>query len=519
MGDLLAVWRIGTLAYIAMALLAFGASLGLAEEPILTTSYDNPPYNSSSPTWASDVSRSQRFFVNAFPPYEWMQILDPTSEADDDIVGILGVAIMPGLSGNDLPFTHPFGFDWEFFVAADPQYWSLMGPSNTGMGPSNTETDHEYAGATQHATSMGLSVPKGVLGVETDQDIVPPVYRAIEGDRVAVFGRWVVDCGHTDFHTEIHPPLLLVTARPGGGAVDRNRAFPPSEATSSFLISRPWLVGQRFEVDDEAIRQHLINEVEKVETFRSLRVEAHPKISKPFSGIHLFGYTLRPPSPRVHPDDRLMVNFHFTVRHGVVVQVYKAGPDAVGVLISMNADSYRMASLPRKNDWDIPLSFINRYTDLVSDVLLADAIGHPLAAILLSRDWLTDRYDAPEASSVHDSEITRIVVDDLRGNTPFSVDDGQPFPIYGEILLEWQHPVPAESRIVPNLGTVRGDNPPALKDAVRQTLESVGLRLGRVSGPGPRHIGTLIVIGQAPEAGLSVPRETPVDITIDYIPR
>jgi hypothetical protein len=426
------LWNQGWRLYILQAYTVAGP-------PILEISYNNPAYDTSAPTWARDVCRGQKFFADEFPPYEWMQVLNPASEADDDIVGMTGVAVMPKLSDQDVPFTHPFGFDWEFFIAPDPQYTSLLAPSNVGP-------DAEYVEATSRAPSLGLSVPKGVLGVETDQDLVPLRYRANEGDRVAVFGRWSADCGHTDFHTEIHPPLLLVTARPGGGAVDPNMPFPLTEATSSFIISRPWLVSQRFEVDNEAIRQHLINEVAKVEESRSLRVEAHPKIRKPFSGDYLIGYTLRPPTPRRSPNDRLSVSFHFTVRHGVAVQVYKTGNDTVSVLISMNGATYQAAHLPDKNDWDIPLDSLSRYTDLVDKVRIADVVAAALgldpfgllSSWALSRDWLTDRYDAPTASSVHDSEITRMAVEDLQGNTPFSVEDGQPFPIYGQMRVQWE---------------------------------------------------------------------------------
>src|SRR5207302_7405860 len=140
-------------------------------------------------------------------------------------------------------------------------------------------------------------VPKGILGVETDQDLVPLEYRAREGDRVAVFGRWIVDAGHSDFHTEIHPPLLLVTARQGGGAVT-TQSFPPAEATSVRVISRPYFVSQEF--GDGALRQHLKNEIRKLEEiFASTRVEAHPHIRpKPFAGVHLLGFTASPAGPR-----------------------------------------------------------------------------------------------------------------------------------------------------------------------------------------------------------------------------
>ena len=98
----------------------------------------------------------------------------------------------------------------------------------------------EQAGAA--ANGRGLPViPRGpdgipsLLGVEIDAGLVPAQFADFKrggvepGDRVAVFGRWIVDCGHQlpikdengqdrhpgikAFRTEIHPPLLMAAAR------------------------------------------------------------------------------------------------------------------------------------------------------------------------------------------------------------------------------------------------------------------------------------------------------------------
>jgi len=378
--------------------------------PILDTSYRNPPYRPKTPDWAASVCGGRQYFRNEYPPNEWMQVLQPASESDDDPVVAAGVVLSPSLSENDVPFTHPFGLDWQFFIALDPRYDALLAPGN--LGP-----DSEFVDATRHAAVLGLPAKKGVLGVETDQDLVPPAYRAREGDRVVVLGRWIADCGHTDFHAEIHPPLLLVTARAAGGA-----------ATAVSLISRPWLVGQRFQPDDEPIRQHLLNEVIKVETFRSTRVEAHPRILPPFSRPARIDFTVRPPRRR-SPKDRLVVSYHFTVRRGVNVAVSHTGSDAAAVRIDLDPAAYQTAPLPRRKAWNLPVAFIGRQTDVIDKIQLANLIGHPLAGLLLQRDWLTDRYDAPVAASPHDSET---------GTTPYNLDDGQPFPIYGWMRVEWE---------------------------------------------------------------------------------
>jgi len=105
---------------------------------------------------------------------------------------------------------------------------------------------------------------------------------------------------HDDFHTEIHPPLLLAAGR----------ATSPDETTTT-VIGRPYLVGQRFPSvhyvpgpPPHVIQQslgfidHLLEEADKI-PLSSTQVEAHPTIMpKAFTGLHSMSYTVRPPSPR-----------------------------------------------------------------------------------------------------------------------------------------------------------------------------------------------------------------------------
>jgi hypothetical protein len=96
------------------------------------------------------------------------------------------------------------------------------------------------------------------LGVEIEDDLLPAGYEAQEGDRVAVYGRWIADAGHlhttgsdgsgtvVGFHTEIHPYLLMGVARaqqgPGGTRTD----LASAGRTRFTLISRPYLTSQLY---------------------------------------------------------------------------------------------------------------------------------------------------------------------------------------------------------------------------------------------------------------------------------
>jgi hypothetical protein len=187
---------------------------------------------------------------------------------------------------------------------------------------------------------------------------------------------------------------------------------------------------------------HLLEEADKV-PLNSLRAEAHPTIMpKAFTGVYMMSYTVEPPSPRTDPADRLIVRFHFTVRTGVAVQVVDKG-DAVSVIVAMNGNTNKRAALPRRRDFVVDRQALKAMDPRAGDLYLGKEVERGvlsagIGAALLARGVLTDRYDAPVARSVHDSETIQVPVSSLSGNTPYSVDDGQPFPIYGQLTLRWE---------------------------------------------------------------------------------
>jgi len=83
--------------------------------------------------------------------------------------------------------------DWNIFVAPDAKYQHLLSEPNL----------------------MGDGVEAGAMEVEWElspdklsMDAIPNV-----GDRVYIRGRWIFDCGHAPYHTEIHPPTALIVMR------------------------------------------------------------------------------------------------------------------------------------------------------------------------------------------------------------------------------------------------------------------------------------------------------------------
>src|SRR5262249_15662081 len=258
----------------ALLLFVFSTVASQATAAILETDYVNPSFDQTlNPKWASNLCDGRRFLDNRTPLFEWTPVFGSEVEKHDQLVGFSGTLVQePQYSGPYLWFTHPFGFDWEFHIAPDPDYGALLAPSNgctsfngsavcvdsngTTIVPENVcvnsvvpkvddkpNVDNEVLCAVLDAHAEQVPLPMsplgvlGVLGIETDQGLVPPDYRARvhKGDRIAVFGRWIADCGHTDFHTEVHPPLLMAFGRQIAGAAGQPVTF-------SEVISRPYLV-------------------------------------------------------------------------------------------------------------------------------------------------------------------------------------------------------------------------------------------------------------------------------------
>ena len=129
----------------------------------------------------------------------------------------------------DLPFTHPFGPDLWFNVKLDPAYANLA----------------------QTLGTQEPTLPQGNLHVEIAQGVVPHEEGATsvgdgflegfvpqEGDRVALYGHWIIDCGHADFHTEIHPIVLLAFAHDDGTTTDVHVFYNPYYETQVLTPDR-----------------------------------------------------------------------------------------------------------------------------------------------------------------------------------------------------------------------------------------------------------------------------------------
>ncbi len=404
--------------------------------------WTNPAFDTSASGWSGNLVQNQIFDGSSAHKFEWVSVLNPGVEQDDE-VGVAGTAVNPSDSATDLPFDHPFGFepaDWEFTIVPDPAYTNLLGAAN------KDQTDHKtYGDDWAVAVAAGIPVPSGLLGVEIDGALVPPAYRVEQGDRVAVYGRWIVDAGHAGFHTEIHPPLLM--ARAQSVDVNGNKTPRSEDATTLFqLWSRPYQAEQLYTTGGQS-GLPLRDYVEDIAETLGQISASPPLFAKPFQGIHLVSFTVRPPVDIPPPKNlgletvmtpRLECSYHFTVNGSCGVEVIQspAEPEAVLVVLALNSVGYP----------DLPAP--PRYAKTVSlEQLIAMAPGD------VNLNWIETAWaklkgtivfnfcEAPQMSQTQDQ--VNVVPFTPLGGLPSSsqaTDKGQPFPVYGWLKLRWVTP-------------------------------------------------------------------------------
>jgi hypothetical protein len=467
------------------------AQMPAQSREILQIDYQNPQFNRTD-DWAKAIAGHQ------FPlaDYEWTQVLAPSEDYDQfGLVGATGWMINPHHSHGDFPFTHPFldassdptppdlppVFDWEFHFALDRDpnnprmdYQFLLAAGNREAVVPAYGNESELNNL-KDAINLGLDVPNGLLGVEIDGGLVPAGFKTgvKTGDRIAVFGRWIVDTAHPygpqeTFRSEIHPPLLMACAR-----VQPLASGQPG--TRVLFTSRPYLVGQRYTLDtdkayddsaadDGPTLTHFAKEFAKASTPiapLSLQIEAHPKIkSHPFRGSHLLHIKVRPPPPEGRPvgglRPHLAVSFQFTVRTGCAVQVTSSSSDTVDVFISLSHGNYTPPPLPRRRpkNWTreqfdkmargigLPLLGLEAGSSVLEALLGLAPIDAARVSLILERGIKSGLYDFLPGVAINDAQhaVTRARPNEVSPGAGIvqNNDNDQPFPIFGWLEATWQ---------------------------------------------------------------------------------
>ena len=412
------------------------------------TPWVNPPFNTSAPNWSSNVVGGKTFDGSKDHPFEWVSVLNPKVEQDDE-VGVAGTAILVDDSGADrpaddwyladVPFTHPFKADFEFTLVPDAPYLPLLAPANR-------DRNGVFKDSWPAANHLLGADPAGVLALEVDGALVPTEDRVQPADRVALYGRWIVDAGHPEFHTEIHPPLLMAHARCVNAV---GAPTPPTldAVTHVQFWSRPYQAAQLFKNDgDSGIV--LADYIERIASTIIHDIDAYPVLhDKAFAGTHLVAFTVRAPAqpprsnPAAVPAWQLMCSYHFTVNGSCGVEVIPspADPNAALVVLALNAAGYPTLPEPPSDNVNVSLGKLLNASG--TSVSWYAAIGISILK-RIHNDHIVFRIYRPPATSAQDSAaVVPFTPLHTLPASSHATDPHSPFPVRGWLKLAWA-PVP-----------------------------------------------------------------------------
>jgi hypothetical protein len=188
--------------------------------------------------WLTEIQHTS--FASARVRNRWGAFIPSASGHGARQMMASGTITTAGLGATDVPFDHPFGGDLSLDVKLDRSYLGLgqnLGAAGeSGGNPRDTVHAELMAGLVPHVpgsvtVSPGQDWP--AFAEATTSGLLPD-FQPRRDDRVALMGSWVVDCGHPDFHSELHSISFLAFAhREGAGTIAR-AFYNPYEVTQLY---------------------------------------------------------------------------------------------------------------------------------------------------------------------------------------------------------------------------------------------------------------------------------------------
>jgi hypothetical protein len=405
-------------------------------------------------------------------PPEYVTVIDHWA---DIIAGkemmVSGIVHDVGLGGIDLPFDHPFSGDVNFEVELDPPYAGLAKLLGTaGNDPDvasaawlHVEIErgqllHDPA-AVIHGPATGepwdillTAPPQSTLNADAYTGLQPD-YIPANGDRIVLMGRWIIDCGHTDFHAELHPLTFMAFGHAVGNKTVVHAIANPYRVTQRYTVALGGAGANQVNTSRLGMPFALFLENEVLRFVISQRdhLEA-PVLLEATRPQPVDWQVCTPPGTS---GSTLQIVASFVKRHRVRVRVRRIR-DAEGgshcVRVVTRARRSYTPQDPPQRQCDLPWDWLNVQAadqggfgagfDLRP--FIKDAIQQETAGVL-SQELI----DAAIARV--DNTLTSVCFDPLAGPLPdpqparlprtwrrVRIRADQPFPFYGTIELSWR---------------------------------------------------------------------------------
>jgi hypothetical protein len=398
----------------------------------------NPPVYTAAGVCGSDHETYLKELVHTAPTsltvkHEWGDIVPGGKQ-----VMVSGTVTTAHAGPGDLPMSHPFGDDLSMDVALDPQFRVF---SRQLGAPNAAEPRDELhleisAGMIPHVRRPPSTA--GTPGGETWRQLsdfnlsglLPGFEQPAVGDRMAVMGRWIIDCGHEDYGTELHAISFIAWAHQDGSRTVVHTYFNPYRDTELYGPDAKVLgeVNNKHRTSSPDVKEfppYFVDEVVrllqgKIDHLRSQElVEATVASPAPW----------RVCAPTGTTGGLTHVRYDIVARPGVRVRATTNNASGCATLWTDLGRTYRPAE-PKMRQCVLPWDLL--------DAVAGGAIGSPVDVRQLIKSYVPEQVhplvdhdpdttcaDALAGPRVHARPTGRVVRTDRR----------QPFPFYGVITV------------------------------------------------------------------------------------
>jgi hypothetical protein len=365
--------------------------------------------------------------------HEWGDIVPGGKQ-----VMVSGTVTTAHAGPGDLPMSHPFGDDLSMDVALDPQFREFS--RQLGVADATAPRDELHleisSGMIPHVRR-----PPSTAGGQSGQTwrqlsdfnlsgLRPGFEQPAVGDRMAVMGRWIIDCGHEDYGTELHAISFIAWAHEDGNRTVVHTYFNPYRDTELYspdanVLGQVNNARRTSSPDVKEFPPYFVDEVVrllqgKIDHLRSQElVEATVASPAPWQVCTPTGSSGR----------HTTVRYDIVARPGVTVRATTDEKSGCATLRTDLGRGYRPA-VPKMRQCVLPWDFL--------DGLAGGAIGSPVDVRALIKSYVPEQVhplvdhdpdttcaDALAGPNVHARPSGRVV----------RTDNHEPFPFYGVITV------------------------------------------------------------------------------------
>ena len=393
----------------------------------------SPPSYTAAQVCGSDTATYLAELANGGNPLqakvvrEWGDIVSGGKQ-----VLVSGSVAKTHLGPQDNPITHPYGDDLSMDVALEPQFTPFsrqLGPAEEANGQMHVEIASGLIPHERRASQASASQTWRQLSDFNLTGFQPGFSKPALGDRVLVMGRWIIDCGHPNYGTELHPMAFVAWTHRQGAATVARAYFNPYHDTELYngdasvlgkVGDTSRIAGSRF------FTQYFAAQV--------LRAIAgtvdHLSAQELVDATHTSPAQFEVCAPAGTSGGHLQVDYDLVVRSGVDVTVTPE-PSAPCARVTTSLGSAYTPMDARLRQCVLPWAFLTQIA------------GQAYGASVDVRAVIDRFVTAPAARAIVDRDPGTTCADALAGphvdpapsGQHRRVDDTQPFPFYGVVTV------------------------------------------------------------------------------------